>query len=77
MQYEWNDGDPILAGGLFTGTTHVLDAKDIPNLKLLNEIPVTSTPGGSIADAYENGPGGRFYLTLMGGPLANFGGSPG
>lgn len=77
MQYEWNDGDLILAGGLFTGTTHVLDPKDIPNLKLLNEIPVTSTPGGSIADAYENGPGGRFYLTLMGGPLANFGGSPG
>jgi hypothetical protein len=77
MQYEWHDGDPILAGGLFTGTTHVLDASDIPNLKLLNEIPVTSTPGGSIADAYEKGLNGRFYLTLMGGPLANFGGSPG
>lgn len=77
MQYQWEDGDPILAGGLFTGTTHVLDASDIPNLKLTNEIPVTSTPGGSIADAYEKGPGGRYYLTLMGGPLANFGGSPG
>jgi hypothetical protein len=77
MQYQWEDGDPILAGGLFTGTTHVLDPSDIPNLKLLNEIPVTSTPGGSIADAYEKGPGGRYYLTLMGGPLANFGGSPG
>lgn len=77
MQYEWHDGDPILAGGLYTGTTHVLDASDIPNLKLLNEIPNTQTPGGTIADAYENGPGGRFYLTLMGGPLSNFGGSPG
>lgn len=77
MQYEWEDGDPILAGGLYTGTTHVLDPSDIPNLKLLNEIPVTATPGGSIADAYEKGPGGRYYLTLMGGPLANFGGSPG
>jgi hypothetical protein len=77
MQYQWEDGDPILAGGLFTGTTHVLDPSDIPNLKLLNEIPVTETPGGSIADAYEKGAGGRFYLTLMGGPLANFGGSPG
>lgn len=77
MQYEWHDGDPILAGGLFTGTTHVLDASDIPNLRLLNEIPVTQTPGGSIADAYEKGDNGRFYLTLMGGPLANFGGSPG
>jgi hypothetical protein len=77
MQYEWHDGDPILAGGLFTGTTHVLDPSDIPNLKLLNEIPVTETPGGSIADAYERGDDGRFYLTLMGGPIANFGGSPG
>lgn len=77
MQYEWHDGDPILAGGLFTGTTHVLDASDIPNLKLLNEIPNTAYPGGSIADAYEKGANGRFYLTLMGGPLANFGGSPG
>ena len=77
MQYEWEDGDPILAGGLYTGTTHVLDPSDIPNLKLLNEIPNTATPGGSIADAYEKGEDGRFYLTLMGGPLANFGGSPG
>jgi hypothetical protein len=77
MQYQWEDGDPILAGGLFTGTTHVLDPSDIPNLKLLNEIPITQTPGGSIADAYEKGANGRFYLTLMGGPLANFGGSPG
>jgi hypothetical protein len=77
MQYQWENGDPILAGGLFTGTTHVLSAKDIPNLTLLNEIPNTSYLGGSIADAYEKGPGGRFYLTLMGGPVANFGGSPG
>jgi hypothetical protein len=77
MQYQWEDGDPILAGGLYTGTTHVLDASDIPNLKLLNEIPNTATPGGSIADAYEKGTDGRFYLTLMGGPLSDFGGSPG
>jgi hypothetical protein len=77
MQYQWEDGDPILAGGLFTGTTHVLDPSDIPNLKLLNEIPVTATPSGTIADAYEKGENGRFYLTMMGGPLANFGGSPG
>ncbi|PTL54262.1 hypothetical protein [Paraconexibacter algicola] len=77
MQYEWEDGDPILAGSLFIGTTHVLGADDIPNLKLLNEIAPTEYPGGTIADAYEKGPDGRFLLTLMGGPLANFGGSPG
>jgi hypothetical protein len=77
MQYEWEDGDLILAGGLYTGTTHVLDPSDIPNLKLLNEISNVATPGGSIADAYEKGDNGRYYLTLMGGPMANFGGSPG
>jgi hypothetical protein len=77
MQYEWEDGDPILAGGLYTGTTHVLDPSDIPNLKLVNEIPNTATPGGSIADAYEKGSNGRYHLTLMGGPLSDFGGSPG
>ena len=77
MQYQWEDGDPILAGGLYTGTTHVLDPSDIPNLKLLNEISNAETPGGSIADAYEKGEDGRFYLTLMGGPLSDFGGSPG
>lgn len=77
MQYEWQDGDPILAGSLFLGTTHVLGVKDIPNLELLNEIAPTEYPGGTIADAYEKGPDGRFLLTLMGGPLANFGGSPG
>lgn len=77
MQYEWRDGDPIVAGGLFTGTTFVLSPKDIPNLKLQNIIDPTQNPGGSIADAYERTTGGRFVLTLMGGPLANFGGSPG
>lgn len=77
MQYSWEDGDPIVAGGLFTGSTFVLDPKDIPNLKLQNIIDPTQHPGGSIADAYEYAGKDRFVLTLMGGPLANFGGSPG
>lgn len=77
MQYEWEDGDPILAGSLFLGTTFVLDPSDIPNLKLTNIIDPLQNPNGTIADAYEKGADGRFTLTLMGGPLANFGGSPG
>jgi hypothetical protein len=77
MQYEWKDGDPIVAGSLFLGTTFVLDPKDVPNLKLQNIIDPLQNPGGTIADAYERGEDGRFTLTLMGGPLANFGGSPG
>jgi hypothetical protein len=77
MQYQWEDGDPIFAGGLFTGTTFVLDPSDIPNLKLKNIIAPTEYPQGTIADAYEKNADGRFVLTLMGGPLADFGGSPG
>jgi hypothetical protein len=77
MQYEWNDGDPIIAGGLFNDTTFVLGAKDIPNLKLENIVPPQDTPNGSIPDAYDSVGDGRFIGTYMGGPEENFGGSPG
>jgi hypothetical protein len=77
MQYQWEDGDPIVAGGLFNGATFVLDAKDVPNLKLTNTIGVAETPLGSIPDAYDGVGDGRFIGTHMGGPDANFGGSPG
>ncbi|WP_354701357.1 hypothetical protein DSM112329_01670 [Paraconexibacter sp. AEG42_29] len=77
MQYQWEDGDLIYAGSLFLGTTFVLDPADVPNLTLKNIIAPTEYPQGTIADAYEKNADGRFVLTLMGGPLANFGGSPG
>jgi hypothetical protein len=77
MQYEWHDGDPIVAGGLYTGTVFVLSPKDIPNLQLQSISDPTQHLGGTIADAFEKGKDGRFTLTLMGGPIANFGGSPG
>jgi hypothetical protein len=76
MQYEWEDGDPIIAGALFASTTHVLNADDIPNLKLTNQVPLVET-GYSIPDAYDAVGDGRFIGTYMGGPVANFGGSPG
>ena len=76
MQYEWEDGDPIIAGALFASTTHVLNVDDIPNLKLTNQIPLTGV-GYSIPDAYDAVGDGRFIGTYMGGPVANFGGSPG
>src|SRR3954447_6339334 len=77
MQYEWKDGQPIVAGGLFNDTTFVLGAEDIPNLKLKNIVPPQDTPGGTIPDAYDAVGDGRFIGTYMGGPEANFGGSPG
>jgi hypothetical protein len=77
MQYEWLDGQPIIAGGLYNDSTFVLDAKGIPNLTLKNIVPPQDTPNGSIPDAYDAVGDGRFIGTYMGGPEANFGGSPG
>ncbi|WP_320670210.1 hypothetical protein [Patulibacter defluvii] len=76
MQYEWEDGDPVIAGALFVSTTHVLDVSDIPNVKLKNQVPLTGV-GYSIPDAYDAVGDGRFIGTYMGGPITNFGGSPG
>jgi hypothetical protein len=77
MQYDWEDGDPIVAGGLYNGATFVLDPKDVPNLRLTNTISQADHPLGSIPDAFEAAGGGRYIGTHMGGPTANFGGSPG
>jgi hypothetical protein len=77
MQYQWKDGEPIVAGGLFNDSTFVLDPADIPNLTLKNIIAPQDTPLGTIPDAYDAVGDGRFIGTYMGGPEANFGGSPG
>ncbi len=77
MQYQWEDGEPIIAGGLFNDSTFILDPADIPNLTLKNIIPPQDTLGGSIPDAYDAVGDGRFIGTYMGGPEENFGGSPG
>ena len=77
MQYEWQDGQPIIAGGLYNDSTFILSPKDIPNLTLQNIVPPQDTPQGSIPDAYDAVGDGRFIGTYMGGPEANFGGSPG
>jgi hypothetical protein len=77
MQYQWEDGQPIIAGGLFNSATFVLNPSDIPNLTLTNIIPLTQVLGGSIPDAYDAVGNGDFIGTYMGGPEPNFGGSPG
>jgi hypothetical protein len=71
MQYQWEDG------ALFTDVTFVLSPNDIPNLKLQNIIAPQDTLQGTIPDAYDAIGDGRFIGTYMGGPEANFGGSPG
>jgi hypothetical protein len=77
MQYQWEDGQPIIAGGLYNDSTFVLDPADIPNLTLKNIIAPQDTLQGSIPDAYDAIGDGRFIGTYMGGPEENFGGSPG
>ncbi len=77
MQYQWENGQPIIAGGLFNDTAFVLSPKDIPNLTLQNIIPPQAHLGGSIPDAFDAVGNGSFIGTWMGGPAANFGGSPG
>lgn len=78
MQYEWTDGQPVIAGGLFNDAIFVMSVKDIPNMSLLNIDPPQDHSGGSVPDAFdEAGNTGDYIGTLMGGPLSNFGGSPG
>ncbi|HEV2775771.1 MAG TPA: hypothetical protein VGV90_09290, partial [Solirubrobacteraceae bacterium] len=77
MQYEWADGDPVVAGGLFNDWTWVMDVKDIPNMSLKNQVLPQETPLGSVPDAYDNTGDGTFIGTYMGGPNFNFAGSPG
>lgn len=78
MQYDWQNGQPIIAGGLYNDTAFVMSPKDIPNLTLQNIIPPQAHLGGSIPDAFDAvGNSGEFIGTWMGGPAANFGGSPG
>jgi hypothetical protein len=79
MQYQWEDGQPIIAGALFTSATFVMGVDDIPNMNLENIINLAQTPQGSIPDAYDavNDGSGRFIGTYMGGPVATYGLSPG
>lgn len=77
MQYQWEDRQPILAGGLFNDTTFVLGVDDVPKLELKNTIAPQDTPGGSVPDAYDAAGDGRLIGTYMGGPNHNYAGSPG
>ena len=77
MQYQWEDGEPIIAGGLYNDTTFVLGVDDVPSLELKNIVAPQETPLGSIPDAYDAVGDGRFIGTYMGGPEFNYGGSPG
>jgi hypothetical protein len=84
MQYDWINGENLILGCLFTSWTFGVSVTDIPNVQGL----VTNTPlsvvQGSIPDAFDavkydnaNHADDEYIGTWMGGPLYNYGGSPG
>jgi hypothetical protein len=77
MQYEWADGQPVVAGGLLNDVTTVWDVSRIPDIHLTNAIRPEETPLGTVPDAYDFLPDGRAIGTYMGGPDLNYAGSPG
>lgn len=77
MQYEWEEGQPVVAGGLLNDVTTVWDVSRIPEIHLSNAIRPEETPLGSVPDAYDFLPDGRAIGTYMGGPNFNYAGSPG
>jgi hypothetical protein len=77
MQYQWEDGQPLVAGGLFNDVTTVWDVSRIPEIRLTNVVRPEETPLGTVPDAYDFLPDGRAIGTYMGGPDFNYAGSPG
>ncbi|HYT37908.1 MAG TPA: hypothetical protein VEN99_00270, partial [Acidimicrobiia bacterium] len=67
MQYEWQPGQPIVAGHLFTDLTTIWDVSDIPNITLKNVIRPEENPQGTLPDAYDFA-GDQAIGTYMGGP---------
>jgi hypothetical protein len=77
MQYEWENGQPVVAGGLLNDVTTVWDVSRIPEIHLTNVVRPEETPLGTVPDAYDFLPDGRAIGTYMGGPDFNYAGSPG
>ena len=76
MQYEWQPGQPIVAGHLFTDLTTIWDVSDIPNITLKNIVRGEENPIGAFPDAYDF-VGDKAIGTYMTAGEPNYGGSPG
>ena len=76
MQYEWQPGQPIVAGHLFTDLTTIWDVNDIPNITLKNIVRGEENPLGAFPDAYDFA-GTTAIGTYMTAGEPNYGGSPG
>jgi hypothetical protein len=83
-QYSWVNGENLILGCLFTSWSFGVDVKNIPNVKMLTTNLPTQVTQGSIPDAFDavrydnaNHANDKYIGTWMGGPLYNYGGSPG
>jgi hypothetical protein len=83
-QYDWINGENLVLGCLFTSWSFGVSTKDIPNVQGLTTNTPLSVVQGSIPDAFDavkydnaNHANDEFIGTWMGGPLYNYGGSPG
>ena len=77
MQYAWYPNQSVWSGGLFTSRLFTWDLSALPQIKLVKVDEPWSTPSGSIWDAFTTLPNGDAFGTLMGGPLYNYGMTPG
>jgi hypothetical protein len=77
MQYTWYPNQSVWAGGLFTSRLFTWDLSALPKVKLVKIDEPWATPSGSIWDAFATLPNGDALGTLMGGPLYNYGTTPG
>lgn len=68
MQYVWEEGHHVYAGGLFSDKTFVFDVSDLPVVRLAGVNQPMDTPCGSVPDAYWVLADGTAYGTYMGGP---------
>jgi len=83
-QYSWIQGEDLILGCLFTSWSFGANVKDIPNITMDTTNTPLSVPIGSIPDAFDavkydnaNHANDTYIGTWMGGPLYNYGGSPG
>jgi hypothetical protein len=68
MQYTWNQGDRLYAGGILSDTTFVFDISKLPEIRFAGINLPADTPCGSVPDAYAVLSDGTAYGTYMGGP---------
>jgi hypothetical protein len=83
-QYSWINGENLILGCLFTSWSFGVSVKDVPSVNMLTTNTPLSVPIGSIPDAFDavkydnaNHANDTYIGTWMGGPLYNYGGSPG